>query len=110
MAGNTNQEILGANPRVRKLPSFLNGQTVLTEMDAAGTLRKRDVESIVDENARRTLIACRRSCGTLQGCARQCGAILARKIFFANLYPVDAHGCRFFNHVQEGLARVQLIG
>jgi hypothetical protein len=58
MAGNTNQEIPGANPRVRKLLSFPNRQTVLTEMEAAGTLRKRNIESIVDENARRTRFAC----------------------------------------------------
>jgi hypothetical protein len=54
MAGNTNQEILGTNPGVCKLPSFLNGQTVLTEMDAASRLRKRNVQPIVYKNASRT--------------------------------------------------------
>ena len=54
MAGNTNQEILGTNPGVRKLPSFLNVQTVLAEMDAARRLGKRNVEPVVYKNASRT--------------------------------------------------------
>jgi hypothetical protein len=58
MAGNANQEIPATNSGVGKLSSFLNGQTALTEVDAAGPLGERNVKSIVDENARRTFFAC----------------------------------------------------
>jgi hypothetical protein len=93
MARNANQEILGRDSGIRKLPGFLNGQTVLTEMDTAGGLRKCNVQSIIHENANRTLPSGWRSCCALDRCARQGGALLTGKIFFAYLNPIDTRGC-----------------
>lgn len=103
VAGNTDQEIASAHPVICQLPSFVDGQTVFTEMDAAGPLRKRHVKPIVNENARRSFLACRRACYELQSTACERGAVFAGKILFANLNPVHSCGYGLFDFVQEGL-------
>jgi hypothetical protein len=50
VAGSTDQEILLMTAGVHKPLRFLYRQTLLAEMHAAGALRQRNVQTIVDEN------------------------------------------------------------
>jgi hypothetical protein len=101
MAGNANQKILPLATRFRKPLRFLNRQTLLTEMHTTGTLRKRHIQPIINQNAGWSCVARGRFCGPLQSFTREQTAVSSRTIFLPNLNPIDTRSCCGFDFQQE---------
>jgi len=61
-------------------------------MDPARTLRERDIDTVVDQNAAGLVSTLRMACGVEQRFARESREFPGAEILFANLHPI--HTCR----------------
>src|SRR4029077_2948379 len=90
VTGNANEKILAWGLGVRKPLCFRQRETVFGEMHAAGALRERHVQPIIHQDACCSRVTCLPFCGPPQSFARKQSAVSSRKIFLANLNPIDA--------------------
>jgi hypothetical protein len=101
MTGNTDEKIfhfaLGADKPLR----FLHGETIFAEMHAARSLRECDIQSIIDDDARRLFAAMRSFHGALQRFSRERGAVFSREIFLTNLDAIDSGSRGNFDSLQQ---------
>jgi len=74
-------------------------------MNAAGALGDSDIETIVDEDARRSAAAVCAFRGALHGFACKRGVFSSGQIFFADLDPVDRG--RGFHNAKQWLIRAR---
>jgi len=90
MAGNSDEEIFPFAALLDNPLGFRQRQTFFAKMDAARSLRERNIESIVHEDACCRSLAGGRFRGALQSFVRERTAVSAGEIFLANLDPIDA--------------------
>jgi len=77
-------------------------------MNAAGLFGKSDVETVIDENARRAVHVARLPRNAAQCFARERRTISPGQIFLTKLNPIDASGGHQFDPLQKQLKRIVL--
>lgn len=101
MTGDTHQKIRrGARVCAQEAPRFGAREGLFAEVNAAGGLRKGDVQAIVHDEAR-GFAGGRRRTNAAKSVAREAGAGPGGQIFFAQLNPRNSRGRERRNGVQE---------
>lgn len=106
MAGNADEKIFLLATRIHTPPYFLNWQTVLTEMHAAGALRERNVQAIVYKNSSSSGTALARLLCAPKSLTCEQHAFAPGEIFFTKLNPIDSGERRRFSFVQKPVTGV----